>query len=157
TSTTHSTSTSTTSSTSTTHSTSTSTSSTTSSTTSSSTSTSHSTSSSTSSSTTTSTSSTTSTTAFTKLAFTTALGTTSCGPAGLATPPAAPTSGQLFSDTGCSASLTTLGLGCLYFGGGNATVVAGGKIPDAATSFLTISGPGTLSGNAGTSNQNCTL
>ncbi len=38
-----------------------------------------------------------------------------------------------------------------------ATVVAGGKIPDGATSFLDISGPGTLTGSAGTSTQNCTL
>src|SRR5262249_33277402 len=110
------------------------------------------------STTTTSTSSTTTTTqAFTKLSFTTAIGTTSCGPAGLGTPPPTPVSGELDSDTGCATKIVDLGLGCLYFGGGAATVVAGGKIPDSATSFLNISGPGTLTGSPGTSNQNCTL
>jgi len=93
---------------------------------------------------------------FSKLSFTTAVGTASCGSAGFGTPPAAPTSGQLDSDTGCATKIVDLGLGCLYFGGGAATVVAGGKIPDSATSFLAISGPGTLTGSAGTSNQNCT-
>ena len=92
-----------------------------------------------------------------RLSFTTAVGTASCGNAGLTTPPASPLSGELDSDTGCTTKLADLGLGCLYFGGGNATVVAGGKIPDGATSFLDVSGPGTLSGSAGTSEQNCTL
>src|SRR5262249_17902992 len=114
---------------------------------------------STSSTTTTSSSSSTTTTiqAFTKLSFTTAIGTTSCGPAGLTTPPPMPVSGELDSDTGCATKIVDLGLGCLYFGGGNATIVAGGKIPDGAASFLSISAPGTLTGSAGTSNQNCTL
>src|SRR4029077_4508822 len=100
---------------------------------------------------------TTTTQAFTKLSFTTAVGTTNCGPAGLATPPAMPFSGTLTNDTGCSTTIADLGLGCLYFGGGNATVVAGGKIPDAATSFLNISGPGTLTGSTGTGPANCTV
>ena len=39
-----------------------------------------------------------------------------------------------------TAKINDLGLGCLYFGGGNATVVAGGKIPDGATSLLSITG-----------------
>ena len=90
------------------------------------------------------------------LSFTTAVGTTSCGSAGFGTPPASPVSGELDSDTACTAKINDLGRGCLYFGGGNATVVAGGKIPDAATSFLTIAGPGTLGASAGTSPKNCT-
>src|SRR5262245_37862498 len=58
---------------------------------------------------------------FTQLSFTTAVGTASCGSAGLVTPPPAPTSGQLNSDTGCATKIVDLGLGCLYFGGGAAT------------------------------------
>jgi hypothetical protein len=92
----------------------------------------------------------------TKLAFTTAVGTSSCGPAGLATPPAAPLSGELDSDTSCSTKIADLGLGCLCFGGGGATIVACGKIPDGATSLLDISGPGTLAGSTGTSSNDCT-
>ena len=92
-----------------------------------------------------------------RLSFTTAVGAASCGNAGLTSPPPAPLSGMLDSDTGCSSKVADLGLGCLYFGGGNATVVAGGKIPDAATSFLDVSGSGTLAGSAGTGSQNCTL
>ena len=107
--------------------------------------------------TTTTTSSTTTTTAFTSLSFTTAVGTTSCGSAGFGTPPASPVSGELDSDTACTTKINDLGLGCLYFGGGTATVVAGGKIPDGATSFLDITGPSTLGASAGTSLKNCTL
>src|SRR5262249_9177526 len=107
--------------------------------------------------TTTTTSTTTTTTRpFTSLSFTTAVGTTSCGPAGLGTPPAPPTSGQLFSDTAGTTKIVDLGLGCLYFGGGMAPAAAGGKIPAAATSFLATTGPGTLGASAGTSPKNCT-
>ena len=104
------------------------------------------------------TSSTTSTTGptFSMLSFTTTAGTASCGSAGFSTPPASPTSGELDSDTACSASINALGLGCLYFGGGAATVVAGGRIPDGATSFLDITGATTLGPSAGTSPKNCT-
>src|SRR5207237_6225829 len=80
-------------------------------------------------------------TTFTKLSFTVSPGTTSCGPAGLtAGGAAAPTSGQLFSDTACSTAVATgqLGLGCLYFGGGGATNVPGGGIPDGSTSILNV-------------------
>src|SRR5438105_735349 len=105
------------------------------------------------------TTSTTMATTFTKLAFTVSPGTTSCGPAGLtASGAAAPTSGQLFSDTGCSTAVATgqLGLGCLYFGGGNATNVPGGGIPDGSTSILNISG-GTLSGASTGDPNTCTV
>ncbi|HLY37033.1 MAG TPA: hypothetical protein VKU61_03285, partial [Candidatus Binatia bacterium] len=82
------------------------------------------------------TSSTTTTTLIgTVLKFKTVPGTTSCGSAAFNPNPAsAPTNGQLFSDTGCSTMVAgaALGRGCLYFGGGKATIVAGGKIPDGA-------------------------
>ncbi len=90
------------------------------------------------------------------LGFTVLPGTTSCGGAGLASPPPAPNSGALNSNTACSTSISPLGLGCLYFGGGAATVVAGGAIPDGSTSFLAITSPGNLGGSAGTSADNCT-
>jgi hypothetical protein len=108
--------------------------------------------------TTTVTSSTTTTTgpSFTSLSFTTTVGTASCGSAGFGTPPSAPVSGELDSDTACTTKINDLGLGCLYFGGGAATVVAGGRIPDGATSFLQITGSGTLGASAGTSPKNCT-
>src|SRR5689334_9221835 len=107
--------------------------------------------------TTTTTTSTTSTTAPpNKLLFTTSLGTTSCGSGGLVTPASPPTSGTLWSDTGCSASVTNLGLSCLYFGGGKATIVPPGQIPDNATSVLSEAG-GNLSGNAGSGPKDCTL
>src|SRR5262245_2456353 len=166
TSTTHSTSTSnpastTSSSTSTTHSTSTSSPA---STTSSSTSTTHSTSTSSSTSSTHSTSTSTSTTSTTssststtlQLGFTVVTGTTNCGAAGLTTPPAAPTAGSLGSTTGCTGDVSPLGLGCLYFGGGMATVVPPGAIPDGSTSFLTLSGS-TLTGRATGNRDTCTV
>src|SRR5262245_11997633 len=90
------------------------------------------------------------------LSFTTAPGTTSCGSAGLAAPPAAPASGELDSDTAGTTKITDLGLGCLYFGGGSATVVPPGGIPDGAASFLAITGPGTLGASPGTGFNTCT-
>src|SRR5262249_15362611 len=92
----------------------------------------------------------------TKLAFTVVVGTTNCGAAGLTSPPAAPTSGHLDSDTGCTTSVSTLGLGCLYFGGGNATIVPPGAIPDGSTSILGISGT-TLSGSNTGNPDTCTV
>jgi hypothetical protein len=107
--------------------------------------------------TTTTTSTTTTTTqAFTRLSFTTAPGTASCGSGGLVSPPSAPISGQIDSDTACSTKIDDLGLGCLYFGGGKATIVPPGLIPDGATSNFTITAPGTLGGNAGTGPKDCT-
>src|SRR5262245_12961181 len=47
---------------------------------------------------------------FTRLSFTTATGTTSCGSGGLGTPPSAPSSGALASDTSCATKITDLGL-----------------------------------------------
>jgi len=114
---------------------------------------------STTTSTTETTSTTTSTTqpSFSLLTFTTSVGTTSCGSGGLAAPPSAPLSGELDSDTACSTKITDLGLGCLYFGGGKATIVPPGLIPDTAASTFSITGPGTLAGNEGTSFKDCSL
>jgi hypothetical protein len=91
------------------------------------------------------------------LLFTTVPGTTSCGGAGLSPPAGAPTSGQLYSDTGASTPIAggALGLGCLYIGGGNATSVPPDQIPDQSTEILSVSG-GTLSANAGTGPADCT-
>jgi hypothetical protein len=109
---------------------------------------------------TTSTSSTTTTTIpappTSSLSFTTAVGTTSCGGAGLAPAAVAPFSGEIDSDVAGTTKITDLGLGCLYFGGGAATVVPPGRIPDAAPSFLAITAPGTLGASAGTNLNNCT-
>jgi len=93
---------------------------------------------------------------FTKLTFTTAPGTASCGSGGLVSPPSAPLSGQIDSDTACSTKIDDLGLGCLYFGGGKATIVPPGLIPDGASSIFSITGATTLGGNAGTGPKNCT-
>jgi len=70
------------------------------------------------------------------LAFTIADGTTNCGPAGLATPPAPPLSGSLLDGT--NAKIADLGMGCLYFGGGKNTNVGGGIIPPGSTTFFRI-------------------
>jgi hypothetical protein len=91
------------------------------------------------------------------LSFTTTAGTPDCGPPGLTSPPAAPTSGGLFSDTACSASITSLGLGCLYFGGGSATTVPPGRIPDGATNVLGLVNSTTLGPSTGNqSSKECT-
>ena len=89
------------------------------------------------------------------LSFTTALGTANCGGGGLASPPAAPASGEIDSDTAGSSKISDLGLGCLYFGGGSATIVPPGRIPDGATSTLSVSGSA-LSASAGTGPNDCT-
>src|SRR5205085_11761609 len=72
------------------------------------------------------------------LTFTVTPGTASCGSAGFATPPSAPFSGEIDSDTAGTTKISDLGLGCLCFGGGNASVVACGAIPDGSTSTLDV-------------------
>jgi hypothetical protein len=89
------------------------------------------------------------------LSFTTALGTANCGGGGLASPPAPPASGEIDSDTAGSSKISDLGLGCLYFGGGSGTIVPPGRIPDGATSVLSVSGS-TLSASAGSGRNDCT-
>ena len=61
------------------------------------------------------------------------------------------------SDTGCSAHLVDLGQSCLYFGGGKATVVPPGPVPDGSDYLFTVPAAGTIAGNPGTGPSNCTL
>src|SRR5882724_5271504 len=72
------------------------------------------------------------------LTFTVSPGTASCGSAGLTTPPSAPVSGEIDSDTAGTTKISDLGLGCLCFGGGNGSIVACGAIPDGSTSTLDV-------------------
>src|SRR5579862_2475950 len=90
-----------------------------------------------------------------QLVFTTVPGTTDCGGAGLSSPPVPPLSGELDSDTACTTKVTDLGMGCLYFGSGHATVVPPGRIPDGTTTSLSITGPSTLGPSGGTSVRDC--
>src|ERR1051326_2353103 len=73
-----------------------------------------------------------------QLKFTNGTGTSSCGNAGLSVGPSAPVSGEIDSDTAGTTKISDLGLGCLCFGGGAATVVACGAIPDGSTSTLDV-------------------
>jgi hypothetical protein len=82
------------------------------------------------------------------LSFTTTAGTTSC-----AIPPAAPFSGELDSDT-VGTKLADLGQGCLYIGGGAATV-APSQIPENATTVLNSPDGTTLVASLGTSRADC--
>jgi hypothetical protein len=88
---------------------------------------------------------------FSHLNLTLAVATANCGGAGLSSPPAAPLSGEL--DDGTGAKIVDLGLGCLYFGGGNNTAVPGAGLPDGSTSVFDVTGTSgsslTLAGHAG--------
>src|SRR5207245_1855119 len=67
------------------------------------------------------------------LGFTTVPGSSTCGGPGLASPaPAAPFSGEVDSDTAGTAKIVDLGLGCLYLGGGQATVIPPLRLPAGA-------------------------
>ncbi len=114
-------------------------------------------------STTTTTTTTTSTTTTTApplgqhLSFTTTAGTANCGGASLGhqyTAPDAPFSGGIFSDTGATMSLSDLGLGCLYIGGGQAQVPAS-QIPENAASILNSDDGMTLTASFGTGPRDC--
>jgi hypothetical protein len=91
------------------------------------------------------------------LTFLTVTGSANCGGAGINPPAVAPFSGQLFSDPNAATPITggSLGLGCLYIGGGSATTVPPDRIPDGSTSILTVSGTN-LVASSGTSPANCT-
>ena len=89
------------------------------------------------------------------LVFTTTAGTTDCGPAGLTTAPATPVSGELDSDTGGTTKIVDLGLGCLYVGGGGATIIPPGPIPAGAASYFDIQGSNLVASN-GTGTLDCT-
>src|SRR5207302_251701 len=107
--------------------------------------------------TTTTTSSTTTTTLGPlSLKYTTAPGTSSCGGTGLSTPPTAPFSGEIDSDTACTAKLADLGSSCLYIGGGANSAVPGGPTPAGASSYLDVGPANTLVASMGTGKLDCT-
>ena len=88
------------------------------------------------------------------LAFTTTAGTANCGNGGLSSPPDPPFSGELDSDTAGTTKITDLGLGCLYIGGGSASV-APSLIPEGATTILDSTDGTTLTASFGTSRADC--
>lgn len=90
-----------------------------------------------------------------RLSLTLLPGTTSCGSAALASPAAAPHSGELDSDVSGTTKIADLGLSCLYFGGGSATVLPPGPLPAGPVSYLDVQGSN-LVASAGTSNLTCT-
>lgn len=90
-----------------------------------------------------------------RLLVTTVVGTTNCGSAGLSSGPAAPFSGEIDSNAACSTKVRDLGSGCLYFGGGNGTIVPPGRIPDGASTYLNVTGETTLGASSGTSRKDC--
>src|SRR5439155_21967786 len=102
------------------------------------------------------TTSTTTTTAGQTFSFMTKIGTTNCGSAGLTSPPAAPFSGEIDSDTAGTIKISDLGLGCLYIGGGSASIIPPGRIPDGETSKFSVSGGSSLGPSAGAGPADCT-
>src|SRR5947208_2772959 len=89
------------------------------------------------------------------LKYTTAPGTSSCGGTGLSTPPTAPFSGEIDSDTACTAKLADLGSSCLYIGGGANSAVPGGPTPAGASSYLDIGSGNALVASNGTGKLHC--
>jgi hypothetical protein len=89
------------------------------------------------------------------LAFTTTAGTTDCAlnPLGDPVEPLPPFSGELDSDEAGTMPITNLGLGCLYIGGGIATV-APSRIPENATTILDSDGTN-LFASSGTGQADC--
>lgn len=91
-----------------------------------------------------------------QLAITLTAATANCGGAGLSSPPSPPLSGQL---DGSGGKIVDLGLGCLYFGGGNNTSVPGAALPDGSTTILDVKSANgstlTLGAHAGPSTE-CT-
>jgi hypothetical protein len=85
------------------------------------------------------------------LSFTTTVGTANC----TLPNPDSPFSGELDSDTGASSPIGALGLGCLYIGGGAATV-APSLIPENATSIFNTTDGVNLTASLGTSRADCT-
>ena len=93
------------------------------------------------------------------LSFTTTVGTSNCAISVTGDPttstPLPPFSGELDSDT-VGTKITDLGLGCLYIGGGAATV-APSLIPENATTVLDSPDGTTLSGSLGTGRADCSV
>src|SRR5207247_2413382 len=90
------------------------------------------------------------------LKYTPPPGTSSCGGTGLSTPPTAPFSGEIDSDTACTAKLSDLGSSCLYIGGGANSAVPGGPTPAGASSYLDIGSGNALVASNGTGKLDCT-
>jgi hypothetical protein len=90
------------------------------------------------------------------LSFTTTAGTTNCGSGQFSTPADPPFSGELdYFDTVLT-KLVDLGLGCLYIGGGAATVNPS-VIPENATTVLDSPDGTTLTGSLGTGRADCSV
>ena len=93
------------------------------------------------------------------LSFTTTPGTANCTIAPTDDPmtslPAPPFSGELDSDAAGTTKIADLGLGCLYIGGGAATV-APSLIPENATSIFNTTDGINLTASLGTSRADCT-
>ena len=90
------------------------------------------------------------------LSFTTTAGTANCGTTGqFGSPPDPPFSGELDSDL-VGTKLADLGLGCLYIGGGAATVNPS-LIPENATTVLDSPDGTTLAGSLGTGRADCSV
>lgn len=92
------------------------------------------------------------------VSFTISPGSSDCGAAGLATPPAPPFSGALLD--GAGAKISDLGLGCFYLGGGRATSLPAARLTDGSMSLLDVSTVNGLSlglaASQGTGPSNCT-
>ena len=90
--------------------------------------------------------------------FTIGQGTTDCGGPGFSPPALAPFTGEV--DNAMGAKIGDLGLGCLYFGGGDASALPPSSLPDGPTSILDVTGIAglalTLSGSDGTGTADCT-
>src|SRR5207247_1675525 len=82
--------------------------------------------------------------------------TPACGAPGLSAPPTAPFSGEIDSDTACTAKIADLGSSCLYIGGGANGAVPGGPTPAGASSYLDVGSGNALVASNGTGKLDCT-
>ena len=73
-----------------------------------------------------------------EIKFTSGTGTTNCGSGGFSTPADPPFSGELDDINGNK--LADLGLGCLYEGGGRASLVGGNPLPDGFSTYVAVTG-----------------
>ena len=73
-----------------------------------------------------------------EIKFTSGTGSTSCGSGGFSTPADPPFSGELDDVNGNK--LADLGLGCLYEGGGRASLVGGNPLPDGFSTYVAVTG-----------------
>ena len=73
-----------------------------------------------------------------EIKFTSGTGTTNCGSGSFSTPADPPFSGELDDINGNK--LADLGLGCLYEGGGRASLVGGNALPDGFSTYVAVTG-----------------